>query len=219
MWAIAAAISCFLTSGCPPWLVLSSQQSLLEPWPVPGALQKWFRNIPVSVQCCGSSLSFSLSRWICPEVCKTKCNPAAWLNFPPSGERKLAKLSINKKNQRERGQECQHYFSTLMEHLIIIAVKHTVCWLYQFCQEMCKHAILQLSTAVSHAATISQFSVQGCASQTSCLVHVPCWLSLCSQCPKWGQREARSCRAWKRSFNISHRKQAQPKQAPSYVML
>lgn len=55
----------------------------------------------------------------------------------------------------------QSYIIT--EWLIIIAVKHTVCWLDQFCQEMGKCAPLQLPAAVSHIAMISQFSMQGYA--------------------------------------------------------
>lgn len=76
-----------------------------------------------------------------------------------------------------------------MKHLITIAVKHAVCWLYQFCQEVCKHTVLQLPTAVFHAPMIPQFSVQGCASQEGAQLCVwcmsftvfPCALSVLSE--------------------------------------
>lgn len=77
-------------------------------WPVHGVLQKWFRQIPTNVWHCWSC--HSRASWVCPEVCKTKCSPAAWMDFPPGEEGKLVKLSINMKNLWERGQECQHYF-------------------------------------------------------------------------------------------------------------
>lgn len=86
-----------------------------------------------------------------------------------------------------------------MEHLIIIAVKHTVCRLYQFCQEICRHAVLQLPTAVSHAAVTTQFSVQD-ETVTWEQDFALYWLSLCSQRPRLGQHESCSCQVRKGRF-------------------
>lgn len=80
----------------------------IKAWPVHAVLQKWFRQILTNIWCCRSYRS--RASWVCPEVSKTKCNPAAWMDFPPGEQEKLVKLSINMKNLWEQGQECQHYF-------------------------------------------------------------------------------------------------------------
>lgn len=122
----------------------------------------------------------SRASWVCPEVCKTKRNPVAWMNSPPpcpGVEREnwqSCPLIWRTRESGARNASAIFQSHIITEHLIIIAVKHTVCWLYQFCQEICKHTLLQLPTAVSHAAMISQFSVQGCASQVGA--------SLCAWC-------------------------------------
>lgn len=83
--AAPTAVSRTLTSRHQPCFVLSSQQPSLHPQPVAHALQEWFRNIPMNVWNCWSCCS--RASWVCPEVCKTKCNPAAWMNFHPPVER------------------------------------------------------------------------------------------------------------------------------------
>lgn len=81
VWAAAAAISHILTSRHPLWLALNSQQPPLQPQPVTGAFQKWFKNIPMNTQCCWSCRSRA-SR-VCPEVCKTKHSCLAEFRPPP----------------------------------------------------------------------------------------------------------------------------------------
>ena len=179
--AAAAAISHILTSRRPPWLALSSQQPPLQPWPAPSALQTWFRNIPVNVQRCWSCRS--RASWVCPEVCKTKRNTAACMNFPPGGEGKLAKLSINMKNLWERRWECQHYFSI---------IHHYGTFDYRCCKAYCvltgsilpgnlqAHYITATNSCVPCCNDISILCARMCqsgGSKTSCLMHISYWLS------------------------------------------
>lgn len=158
----------------------------------------------------------SRASWVRPEVCKTKRNPAAWMNFPPGGEGKLAKLSVNIKNLWEQGRECQYYFSI---------IHHYGTFDYHCCKAYCvltvsilpgnlqARCITATNSCVPRCNDISILCAkmrQSDGSKTLCLMCVPYWLSPCSQRPKWGQREVHSCRPWKERFNFSQGKQVQP---------
>lgn len=143
--------------------------------------------------------------------------PSCLDEFPPSGrEGKLAKISINMKNLRKQGRECQHFF---------LIIHHYETFDYHCCKACCvltvsvlpgslqAHCIAATNSCVPCSNDTSVLCARMCqsgGSTTLCLMHVFYCLSLCSQCPKRGQYEPCSCQAWKGGFHNSHGKQVQP---------
>lgn len=208
--AAAATIFHIPTTRRTPWFAVSSQQSPLNPQPVRGAFLKWFGKMPVNVWHHWSCHSWTTR--VCPEVFWAKCGPAAWMNFPLVERENWQSCPLMWRTGESGAGSASAIFQSyiIMERLIIAAVKHTVCWLYQFCQEMGKRVTLQLPAAVSHIAMTSQFSLQGCASQVGQRLRIRCALlshppSALTQ-PAQRQHKACSCQAGKGRFNLSHGK-------------